>query len=361
MDARFNPEQTWLALSVSTTPGRADAPQHSEAGSGNLQLWDFRAGRRLGDPISLPSEPRGLAVHPSGRWIGVFCQAGQGVEVDVTSRRPKTLIQDACFHAANAILANGLCAYSPDGRLFVLYGAYQFLHLWDRDRERDLIEPFRLDQNTFDVDFFGTTLAGAVVTMSSRVEFLDLVTGKSSAPALPYSNWPLRVQFSPDGKLLLTAGVTRVGQVWDWRTGRLVCPALPHDDQIMGATFIPGKPWVATGGHDGLIKFWDYRTGMAVAPPIQRPGWVLQLKITPDGRTLAASGFMSQGIELIDLDHLLPEPDLTPADAKLLAEIEAAAEVHPGGDLVPLTTEAWLARWATFRRQHAGFADHQLR
>jgi len=150
-----------------------------------------------------------------------------------------------------------------------------------------------------------------------------------------------------------------VAHVWDWRTGRLVCPALPHDDQLMGGTFIPGKPWVVTGGHDGMIKFWDYRTGMAVGPSLRRNGWVLQLKATPDGQTLVASGHFG-GIELLDMKALFPEPELSPDDARLLAEIEAAAEVHPSGDLVPLSREAWLERWQTFRRRFPDFADHRL-
>jgi eukaryotic-like serine/threonine-protein kinase len=360
MDAAFSPDKSWLALTVSTTPDRVNVPLGSTPASGNLQLWNYRAGQRLGEPIPLPSEPRGLAIHPSGKWIGVVCQAGESVEIEVVTRNSKILFRNSSAIDAGAILANGLCAYSPDGRIFAAYASYQFFNLWDRELGRELIDPFRRDHNTFDLDFFGTNLARAVVTMSSHVELLDTRTGRPVAPSIPFSNWPMRVQFSPDGQLLLTAGGTRVGHVWDWRNGRLVCPALPHDDEIMGGAFIPGKPWVVTGGHDRMVKFWDYRTGMLAGPPLRYPGWVLQLKATPDGKTIAASGYFGGVIELLDLDALFPEPLLPPDEARLLAEIDAAAEVHPGGDLVPLTREAWLERWQTFRARHPDYPAHRL-
>jgi WD40 repeat protein len=201
-------------------------------------------------------------------------------------------------------------------------------------------------------------MASAVVSMSSFIEFRDTRTGKTNAPNIPYFNWPLQVQFSPDGRLLLSAGGTMVANVWDWRTGQLVCPALPHDDQILAGTFIPGKPWVATAGHDGMIKFWDYRTGMAVGPSLKRKGWVLQLQATPDGKTLVVAGTF--GMELLDMNALFPKVILSSADTRLLAEIEAAAELHPSGDLVPISSEAWLERWEKFRKTHPDFPDHRM-
>jgi WD40 repeat protein len=93
MDAAIDPDKNWLALSVSTTPDRVNASLGSRVGSGNIQFWDYRSGQKIGKPIPMPSEPRGLAVHPSGKWIGVCCQAGEGIEIEVATRLPKTLFK----------------------------------------------------------------------------------------------------------------------------------------------------------------------------------------------------------------------------------------------------------------------------
>ena len=50
--------------------------------AGNVQLWDWRTGKRLVGPIPTPSEPRGLAFRPDGRTLAVVCADYRVVLVD---------------------------------------------------------------------------------------------------------------------------------------------------------------------------------------------------------------------------------------------------------------------------------------
>jgi hypothetical protein len=99
---------------------------------------------------------------------------------------------------------------------------------------------------------------------------------------------------------------------------------------------------------------------MPVRPPLRRDGWVLDLQLTPDRRTLIACGHLGGNLEMIDLPALFPKADLDPAGTLLLAEIDADAEVHPGGGLAPFAPEQWLAKWQAFRKQHPDFPGHRL-
>ncbi len=136
LDARFQPSGTSLAMAVSTVPGRPESGTGPMGGTGNVQLWDFAAGTRFSDPIPVPSEPRSVAWHPSGRWVGVLCAGGQGVEIEVKTRVVREL-----FHlgvsAEEARSANsGECAYSPVGRIFAAWGFHERIQLFDRGNAR---------------------------------------------------------------------------------------------------------------------------------------------------------------------------------------------------------------------------------
>lgn len=361
LDASFGRDGSWIALAVSTTTDRGmSAWEKNNGGSGNIQLWDAVAGKRLGDPIPMPSEPRGLCMHPTENILGVCCAGGEGVEINLANRSTRVLFHHHESANAGATLNNGRCGYSADGRVFAMWGLFRFIHLWDRQQKKELMQPFERETTTFDLAFFGSTVARAVVAPSMRIEFHHLHTGVETVPAIPYVNWPFLTRFSEDGKLLLTAGGGRTAQVWDWRQGKLACPMLPHDETIMAGCFVNGTPWVITGGHDGKIKFWDSRTGMMIRPPLLCNGWVLDLKMTPDARTLIASGSLNGGIELIDLQKILPLPELPAAGARLLSEIDADAEVLPGGGLAKLTPQAWLKKWQEFRRQYPAYPGHRL-
>ncbi|MBL9166262.1 MAG: protein kinase [Verrucomicrobiales bacterium] len=360
MDVVFGNGGDWMAIAVSTTSDRSLSAFEKSGGSGNIQFWNFLTGQRLGEPIPMPSEPRGLCLHPAGRWIGVCCAGSEGVEIEWSNRVSRVLFGPDIISHANATLNNGRCAYSPDGRVFASWGLVDTTVMYSRDENRVIFTNAHPAFTTFDMAFHGNNSAWALVTSKMRIEFRDVQTGRSIAPAIPYSNWPFLTRFSPDGKLLLTAGGGRTAQIWDWRSGQLVCPMLSHEETIMAGCFVPGTPWVITGGHDGKIKFWDRRTGMMIRPPLQRNGWVLDLRLTPDARTLIASGILDGNIELSDLDSALPSAMLDPAAERLLAEIDADAEVHPGGDLAQLSPESWLKKWREFRTRYPDYSGHRL-
>lgn len=361
MDAVIGAGGDWLAVAVSTTADRSFDALAENGGSGFVKYFNYRTGAPVGPPVALPSEPRGICLHPSGDWLGVACSGGQGIEIDNASRKATVLFDNRQPRHANATLNNGRCAYSPDGRIFAAWGFYEYIHLWDRVEGKDLLPP-KEDGNTFDLSFHGDTVARAIVANRMRLNFRSLRDGSEVRPEIPYTNWPFLTRFSEDGELLLTAGGAGSAQVWDWRKGTLTCPALIHGQTtVMAGAFLAGTPWVATGSHDGTVRFWDRRTGMPVRPPLPLPGWVLELKITPDGKTLIASGNLAGGIQRIDLATLLPTPDLDAAGLRLLTEIDADAEVHPGGGLAPFTPQQWLAKWQEFRARHPDFPGHRLR
>ena len=66
----------------------------------------------------------------------------------------------------------------------------------------------------------------------------------------------------------------------------------PDRDEGLGYTlaFSPDGRLLATAGDDPLVRIWDVRTGRLVREFEQNVGGVLGLEFSPDGRTLALSG-----------------------------------------------------------------------
>ncbi len=244
MDAVIGPGGAWLATAVSTT---ADRPQQTFGmlgGSGCVKYWDYRTGQPIGEAVPLPAEPRALALHPSGKWLGVACAGGQGVEIDNKARSAKVLYDRHAFVHAGNTLNNGRCAYSPDGRIFASWGMITYSSLWDREQGKELIPPDPKAANAFDLDFHGDVAARALVASKMRLEFNSTRDGSAARSSIAYTNWPFVSRFSADGKLLLSAGGAGSAQVWDWREGRMVCPALSHGPTtIMAAAFLENTPW----------------------------------------------------------------------------------------------------------------------
>jgi WD40 repeat protein len=69
-------------------------------------------------------------------------------------------------------------------------------------------------------------------------------------------NW---VSFSPDGKLLASAGEDSTLRLWEVATGREVANQVTHTQAVTVAIFSADGKSVFTSGTGGSVKLWDVK------------------------------------------------------------------------------------------------------
>jgi WD40 repeat protein/serine/threonine protein kinase len=96
------------------------------------------------------------------------------------------------------------------------------------------------------------------------------------------------VQFSPDGKLLATAGQDHTVRLWDRATGRERAVLRGHDNEVNWVAFAPEGGSLASAGDDGAIKLWDLASGRETSQLLKGSVKVVGVAFSPDGKLLAA-------------------------------------------------------------------------
>lgn len=122
------------------------------------------------------------------------------------------------------------------------------------------------------------------------------------------------LQFSKDGRLLLSGGLDRSARVWNSQTGEPFGAKLEHPHQVESADLSANGELVVTGCFDGTVRMFNSRTAEQLFDAIDLGSLVRQVLFTPDERFAAAR---TNGGQVVVFDCMsgerisLAPPDLT--------------------------------------------------
>jgi WD40 repeat protein len=221
-------------------------PEHLASGdrTATAYVWNLRTGRVSHTPYSLDR----LLPSPDGRYV-----------VGWATRDPNLRLIDAKSGQEVPWLPHGLprraypLEFSRDGRLLALQRAVSdkevYTEVWDA-REWRLVSSTKL--------------------------------------------WDSFITFSPDGKLMGSAGNGGSIQLREVETGNVVrtmwAEGAPRNDFISygRAIFSPDGRVVASNNWNGRVKLWEVSTGRPFNHPVERETGISSVAFSPDGRALAA-------------------------------------------------------------------------
>ena len=148
----------------------------------------------------------------------------------------------------------------------------------------------------------GTTLA--TVASDGTARLWNLATRKEiGAPMDASPNGPnagRAVAFSPRGTIIATGGDDSTIRLWSVTTQQQLGPPMiatgynpvtgtaNYRGAVDSAVFSPDVRILVTAGQDGTVRLWDVATHQEIGPPVTvSQDWAAQVAISPDGRYLA--------------------------------------------------------------------------
>jgi len=253
-----------------------------------------------------------VAINKQGTY---FASGSKDQTLKLWDANTKELIHNFTEHSERVQTA----AFSPDGRWLVSGGDGNTLHWWQLKDNKKIATlespadtPFQKEYSGFYSTNFspnGDYLAAA--NWDGNVLIWDTKSRQlrhhiSPVQSIPYwkfwadkavmtqaaghSDSVNDVAFSPDSKLLASAGFDNLIKIWDVETGGLVNTLEGHDDWVVSVKFSPDGRLLASGSQDRSIHIWDVKTGELLRRLSGHGQSVTSVDFHPDGEVLVSSG-----------------------------------------------------------------------
>jgi len=254
------------------------------SGEADLRNWEWRylhqecQSDAIGELCRYPAITRSVAYSPDGRLLAV---AGAFVEIwDVPNHRRTASLQTN---------DGRLVAFSPRGDLLAS-DAGNYIRLW-RTGMWDLVGQLPLADNVQALKFSpdGTRLAILSYSHEVAVWEVDGRTVVHRVPGISSLDWQGVLDFSPDGNVLLMGESNHHVQAVDITSGDTILD-IPqaHPEPITCVAWSPNGFVIASGSGfaGGPIRLWDAASGKPLGALEGHTSWISRLVFSVDGRRL---------------------------------------------------------------------------
>jgi serine/threonine protein kinase len=271
------------ALAVTADGKRA----YVAGGDATVRLWELPTGRDAGRFLAPGQKVGCLALIGDGKFLLV---SGAEKEITLWDTRTLAVVRRFVGHSSQV---RGL-AWFPDGQTILSVSADRTVRQWVVGTGK---ECRRGDKHTGEICAVAIAPSGrqfATGSWDKSIIVWDSKTGlKLRSLGGPHGDhqWcgVLALAYTPDGRMLLSAGTDDTLWAWHAASGQLAWRGVGHQGWITALAVAPsGSTLAVSASKDKQLYVWDLATGMAVAQLVGHTDAVTQVAWLPDGSIVSA-------------------------------------------------------------------------
>jgi WD40 repeat protein/serine/threonine protein kinase len=187
----------------------------------------------------------------------------------------------------------------PDGiHLIIVSPQLKTARIWDVAMGTPVGELLQHEGELRSIQFSPDGKRVITVGSDKTARVWDAITGARIGEPLWHEADVYDAQFNTNGERVVTAGSNKTARVWDATTGAPVGEPLRHEDEVQSARFSPAGNRVLTIS-TGTVRIWDIASATVVGGPLQHTSYVNAAEFSPDGKWVLVTQSLPVGTDRV--------------------------------------------------------------
>ena len=242
---------------------------------GEVHVWDFESGD-LVEKMRIECEAvRDVAFSTDGRKLLAATSEGAVVVFDTST------YQELATLVGHQTPVAAICC-SPDGRQWASAGEAGRLCIWDAESHELVATLVGHQDRIYGVAYadsgnqvYTVGRDGTLRLWQTNQEFDEVLDGHS------WTIWEM--DFTKDGKFLVSAGADNKMVIWNAHDGRPLRKLEGHENEVNSVRCSPNGQYVLSGSDDYSVRLWDLPSGKPLRVLAGHKKHVTEVDIHPDG------------------------------------------------------------------------------